>query len=217
MDAPNESIEVVNSAIIRDLETAIATEDVSTVTSEGKGLGSSAHRSRDGRDTRLDVDGDGSVRSGGNDDSSGLVNHGDHEDGILIKVRSSGFGNGVAARCALGVGAVIVDKFFFGDGGGGRAGFESRNVGSCDVSPGIMSHSLDPFDGTSITTSVDRGVIIMQRADVVRFAKVIPGNEFQELGVNLEDLVPASTPKSVREEDPVLVIGVSSVVGVEPG
>lgn len=112
MNASNKSVKVINAAVARDLKTSITAEDIVTSTREGKGLLASSHRCGDGGDTGLDVDGDGCVPSGGDDDGGGLVDHGDYEDGVLVEIGTVGFRHRVGAGGVLGAGAVVVDEFF---------------------------------------------------------------------------------------------------------
>jgi hypothetical protein len=57
----------------------------------------------------------------------------------------------------------------------------------------------------------------MKGSDIVRFAKVIPGDDFQELRLKLEDLLPSLLPQPVGVENPILVERVGRVVSEEPG
>lgn len=65
-----------------------------------------------------------------------------------------------------------------------------------------------PFDSTSRSSGIDIGIIGVEGADIVGFAKVVPGDDLKELGVDLKDLIPPGTPQCIGIEDPVLAISV---------
>jgi hypothetical protein len=45
----------------------------------------------------------------------------------------------------------------------------------------------------------------------------VPGNNLDELRLELHNLIPTRLPEPIRVKDPVLVVGVGAVVGAEPG
>jgi hypothetical protein len=76
LNASDESIEVINSAAVRDLQTAAAAEYVGVITRESESLGADAHRCRDGRNTWLDIDRDGCVGAGSAIGEDNVVRYG---------------------------------------------------------------------------------------------------------------------------------------------
>jgi hypothetical protein len=57
-----------------------------------------------------------------------------------------------------------------------------------------------------------------ERANIMRLAVVVPGDNLEELRLQSKDFVPTIKPESVTWEDPVLAIRhLRTVMGAEPG
>lgn len=73
-----------------------------------------------------------------------------------------------------------------------------------------------PLNGTRGSPGVNSLVVRMQWSNVMRFTKVIPGENFNELRRELEHFVQPGLDKIIREEDPILVVTAWAVMGAKP-
>lgn len=124
---------------------------------------------------------------------------------------------GIVGGVTLGgtqVRPVPVDDLVLGDKviRRGGAGLVGGNVRLGDVAEAIVGHVVDPLGRAVVVVSGG------QRADVVRLAVVVPGDDLDKGGLRVENVVPAVLPEQVGREDKVLAVAdLDAVVGAEPG
>lgn len=180
------------------------------------------------RRIRADLDGDVGRRMDEGIDEDEIF--GD-DGGIVVLLAPgrvvAGGAAAVAGRCR--VGTVVEDQFLVLDRRRRVAGLVRGNVGWEHVAPAVVGHVLDVAVG-----AVRHAGNVVEGADVVRFTVVVPGedlcgrklgkSEYQstggeagiyldELGLGVDDLLPAIVPQVVAVPEPVL----AGQVGVKPG
>lgn len=146
------------------------------------------------------------VSADGNDELSLVHGDGDDVDGVDGAVR------GVQAARLTPDGAAV------GSGAGGRGavpshGLVGRGLGE---GAGALLVSLDEVgqDGAEggvvealdVATGTGDDLLGGEVADVARLAEVVPGDDLDEVGEEVDGLLPAVVPQGVAAEEPVLVV-----------
>ena len=107
-----------------------------------------------------------------------------------------------------GVGAVVEDDFV-GSDSGSRGILVSGDVKGEQVTPVVVGHVVD------VAGCAFGDPLRADGADVVRFAIVVPGDDFDQFGLQGDDLFPAGGPEAIAAPEPIFVpLG---EIGVEPG